>query len=312
MPHLNLLFYIFQTNRILMVKDIMRNVRDREVEEIRRVECGGIGPMSRMTGRAAAPRVSTKTGFVRDGAEGTADDCRTVVEPRNRGVVHGRRLLHEIVGCKPSCCISKIGRAGRKLHVTTNYFRILKLHAWPLMQYHVEFDTPIDVTRIIRALVYQHRELFCTLFTCTNLKDKIQNDGLEEQSQLRNGDAVVLTIRFVGTISAYEPEIIEVRNMIIGNSMEKLNLQEMSRNFFDSQAKIEIRKFNLEVLPGNNTSIGPHEKDVLLNVDFIHKVLRMDSVYRILKTCFSKTNDFQTSFRKEMTGTEKTKNLYQV
>jgi len=66
--------------------------------------------------------------------------------------------------------------------------------------------------------------------------------------------------------------------------------------------QIEIKRYNLEIWPGYNTSIRQHEKDVLLNIDFLHKVLRKDSVYRILQNCIAETNDFQTAFRKEMTG----------
>jgi len=225
-----------------------------------------------MTGRGAAPKEPTKIGLGRGHAEGAAADDESrmgklfslhyvriwnkyfifinsiaVVDPNNRGAVRGRRVLHEIVRCKPTTCVSKHGKTGRQLVLATNYFKIVKRPDWSLIQYHVDFQPPIDVTRIRRALVYQHRELFdgyiyngSTLFTCTNLKNKMVNECLEVPSQLRDGDPVVLKFRFVGTVSADEPEMMQIMNMILRNSMEKLHLQEMSRNFYDPQAKVHM------------------------------------------------------------------------
>lgn len=54
--------------------EVARSDRGREFEEASRVEHGRIGPVSRMTGRGAAPKEPTKIGLGRGHAEGAAAD----------------------------------------------------------------------------------------------------------------------------------------------------------------------------------------------------------------------------------------------
>lgn len=44
-----------------------------------------------------------------------------------------------------------------------------------------------------------------------------------------------------------------------------------------------LRQFRIELWPGYSTSIRNHQKDILLNCDLIHKVMRTDTVYDLLQ-----------------------------
>lgn len=82
-----------------------------------------------------------------------------------------------------------------------------------------------------------------------------------------------------------------------------LQLQLVGRNFFDADAKTAIPEFRIELWPGYITSIRQHEPDVLVCVEFIHKAMRMETIYDIMARARREERDFKTALAMEVLGT---------
>lgn len=69
--------------------------------------------------------------------------------------------------------------------------------------------------------------------------------------------------------------------------------------------QIPIDQFRIELWPGYTTSIRQHERDILLGVEIIHKVMRTENIYQIMTDCIKSANgrDFQEVFKKRILGT---------
>lgn len=55
---------------------------------------------------------------------------------------------------------------------------------------------------------------------------------------------------------------LQFHNLLLRQTMEKLNLQQVGRNFYDERAKFPIHGFKMEIWPGYTTSIRRHEEKV--------------------------------------------------
>ncbi|EDW02949.1 protein aubergine [Drosophila grimshawi] len=237
-----------------------------------------------------------------EGADGGAGDAR--------GSVRGRRVITEVVPSRPRGMTTKLGTSGRKVIVTTNYFRLLKRQNWTLYQYCVDFCPEIDNTRLRRGLLSEHRALLggyifdgSALFCTTKFEERPGSSyALELLTKNRAGENIHIRIKLVATVEAVDNQQFQVLNLILRRAMEGLKLQLVSRNLFDPKAKIVLDKFNLELWPGYQTSIRGHESDILLCADITHKVMRNDTLYHVLSKVIRESDDFQSAFKREVIG----------
>lgn len=62
-------------------------------------------------------------------------------------------------------------------------------------------------------------------------------------------------------------------------------------------------EFKLELWPGYITSIRQHEQNVLICAEVSHKVMRMETIYEILRNCRQENGaNWQSAFAKEIIG----------
>ncbi|ALC39290.1 aub, partial [Drosophila busckii] len=227
-----------------------------------------------------------------------------------RGSVRGRRLMTEVVHSRPSGLATKNGKVGTKVTVQTNYFKVLKRPNWTIYQYRVDFEPDVDNTRLRRGLLSEHQNklggylfdgtvLFCTVQFKENPNSPYV---LEMLTQSRQGEKFTIKIKSVGTVEAADSQQLQVLNLILRRSMEGLKLQEVSRNFFDPQAKVILDKYRLELWPGYTTSIRQHEHDILLCAEITHKVMRTDSLLNVLSICLQNCDDYRMGFKREVIG----------
>lgn len=67
--------------------------------------------------------------------------------------------------------------------------------------------------------------------------------------------------------------------------------------------QIDLSQFKLQLWPGFETTIQNYRNDILVNCDVIHKAMRTDTVYSIMKEVFAKDrNNFQNTFKQEILG----------
>lgn len=223
----------------------------------------------------------------------------------SRGAVRGNRVIRDIVVTRPTAVTNKRGSTGRRVNLAANYFRLVKAPKWNILQYRVDFSPDIELLHVRRALIREHREkIGGYIFDGTVLfvTRKLPNDVMEFVSKNRNDEAILITVRFVGVITMYDGQAVQVLNLILRRAMEGLNLQLVGRNFFDAVAKIDLRDYRIELWPGYTTSIRQHEQDILLCVEIAHKVMRTERIYDILQKCVQETRDYQEMFKKEVMG----------
>ncbi|KAH8374248.1 hypothetical protein KR200_006372, partial [Drosophila serrata] len=227
-----------------------------------------------------------------------------------RGSVRGRRLITDIVHSRPQGLATKNGTSGTRITVQTNYYKILKRPNWTIYQYRVDFSPEVDNTRLRRAFLNEHRShlggyIFDgTILFSSNYFKAIPNSPyvLELVTKSRAGELIKIRIKHVGSVETADNQQFQVLNLILRRAMEGLNLQLVSRNYFDAQAKINLENYRLELWPGYQTSIRQHENDILLCAEIAHKVMRTDTLYNILSDAVRDTDDFQTAFKRQVIG----------
>ncbi|XP_017059224.1 protein aubergine [Drosophila ficusphila] len=227
-----------------------------------------------------------------------------------RGSVRGRRLITDVVHSRPPGLATKNGVSGTKVAVQTNYFKVLKRPNWTIYQYRVDFVPDVDNTRLRRAFLNEHRGLLGgyifdgTILFCTKQFQAVQNSAyvLELLTKSRAGENIEVKIRAAGSVDATDNQQLQVLNLILRRAMEGLNLQLVSRNYFDPQAKINLENYRMELWPGYQTSIRQHESDILLCAEIAHKVMRTDTLYNILSESMRDNDDGYRTFQREVIG----------
>lgn len=222
-----------------------------------------------------------------------------------RGAIRGKRVINEIVKSKPVGLLTKKGKSGIQVGIQANYFRCLKKPEWSIYQYRVDFSPDIDMFRIRKALLREHRDHFGGyLFDGSMLfaTKKLAQEKLDLVSKDRNEELVKITVKYVAQIMMTDGQSIQVLNLILRGAMDGLQLQLVGRNFFDAAAKISIPNFRVELWPGYTTSIRQHEQDILLCAEIAHKVMRNERVYDILQKCIQESRNYQDAFRQKIIG----------
>ncbi|EDW76026.2 uncharacterized protein Dwil_GK14888 [Drosophila willistoni] len=227
-----------------------------------------------------------------------------------RGSVRGRRVITDVVHSRPQGLVTKTGLSGTRTTVQTNYFKLLTTPNWTIYQYRVDFVPDVDNTRLRRGLLSEHRNLLGgyifdgTVMFCSTAFKPVPKSAyvLELVTTSRSGERFEVKIKHVGTVESGDSQQFQVLNLILRRAMEGLNLQLVSRNFFDPKAKINLENYRMELWPGYQTSIRQHESDILLCSEVAHKVMRTDTLFNILSETIRENDDYQAAFKRQVIG----------
>nr|WOZ50368.1 piwi [Sogatella furcifera] len=228
-----------------------------------------------------------------------------------RGNLRGNRQIERpaLVRTKPETCTNKQGVTGQKVNCTANYFAIETKADWHLYQYRVDFNPEEDRTLIKRALLAQHRAKLgggfvfdgTMLFTHQRLAQP-----LELVSKRNHDEAfITMTVRMVDkdAIKFGDQTYLQVLNIVVRKCIANLDMTLLGRNYYDPKAKISIPEFKLELWPGYLTSMRQHEQNFLLCVEIVHKVLRQDTAWDLLRESQQKdSRNFRDIFRNNVIG----------
>lgn len=107
-------------------------------------------------------------------------------------------------------------------------------------------------------------------------------------SSKRDSDNQIIevTIKMVGEVERESSSYLQFINIMLRRVLEKLSLDKIGRNFYDSKAVIKdpkLVKVHLELYPGYETSIRQHENEIMLCVEISNKVLRTETVLDMVK-----------------------------
>nr|AGH30330.1 piwi [Nilaparvata lugens] len=229
-----------------------------------------------------------------------------------RGALRGTRTIERptFIRTKPDSCANKQGVTGQKVVCTANYFAIETKADWHLYQYRVDFNPEEDRTMVKRALLSNHRAQLGGGFvfdgTMLFTHQRLAPDPMELVSKRKHDDQfITMTVRMVDkdAIKYGDQTYLQVLNIVVRKCIANLDMTLLGRNYYDPKAKITIPEFSLELWPGYLTSMRQHEHSFLLCVEIIHKVLRQDTAYDLLRLAMQRdSRNYQDIFRNEMIG----------
>ncbi|XP_059612414.1 protein aubergine-like [Phlebotomus argentipes] len=221
-------------------------------------------------------------------APGTSSSSARSVDV-SRGARRGNRAITDIVVTRPAQLNTKKGEAGEVLMLVANYFRVLKKPEWNVYKYRVDFSPDIELLANRKALMRRHvSRLGNFQFDGTMIFSpyKFASDPTIIVDKDEREQAVQITVRFVGTLLTTDGHYTHLLNLIMRNAIESLNMQRAygpkGTKYFDPVQKIEIPEHALQVWPGFATSIRQHETDIMICAEVTHKVIRMESCYKVM------------------------------
>lgn len=237
--------------------------------------------------------------------------------PAGRGSMRGGRqidLPSKMLVTKPATLTTKKGVVDVKsgayeAKFMANYFRIQTVPGWVLHQYRVDIAPEEDRTSTRRFLLRAHRQLLkgylfdgTVLYTAERLTTP-QNPVLTLTSEdPRAGTVFTLTIRHVNQVDVGDYAYVQVYNLLLRSCINALELKLVGRDYYDAVAKIDVPEYRLELWPGYKTSIRQHENDILMCCEITFKVMRMETVYDLLRSCQQQSQDFRNVFARQVIG----------
>ncbi|XP_068223736.1 piwi-like protein Siwi [Palaemon carinicauda] len=215
--------------------------------------------------------------------------------------------METVVWTKPQNFTSKKGVTGQPIMLLSNYYQVNARPDWALCMYHVSFSPDEERTYVKKQLMRQHTQALGNyIFDGNQLYTsyKLQHNPLELASKRPdNGFPYTVKIRFIKEIPSSDTQFLQIFSILIRRCYEYLGLTQIGRHYFDSKAEIQNQKYRLAVWPGHISSIRQHEDNILLGTDIIHKFLRLDSIYDIMRNIKNERPDiFKTIAYKQLLG----------
>lgn len=166
----------------------------------------------------------------------------------------------------------KHGTAGTPIKLEANYFRLMTQEGWVLNQYHVDFSSEVDHTRVKKAWLrclmqplgigYMFDGI--QLFTARLIEERQESEGaagippIVRTIQSKEGEEVTVTITFVKVACFKEPIYEQFYNILIRKCMTFIGMEELGRGYFEPKAAIKFAEDRLELWPGKSTDINLH------------------------------------------------------
>lgn len=169
----------------------------------------------------------------------------------------------EILRVSPLFC------TGDRVRCITNYYRLKKAPTWALHEYSVALTPAQDSVSARKALLRTNQEtLGAYIYDGTKLymATKLEADPLVFQGTLTEGTYQV-TIKYIGQVKVGDPGYLQFYSLILRRCMFGMGLEELSRNFYDKEAAIDLPNHRLSLWPGKegcyflrntNSFLKPH------------------------------------------------------
>ncbi|GAB0096383.1 PIWI [Sergentomyia squamirostris] len=239
---------------------------------------------------------------------------------QSRGARRGNRQIHDIIVTRPPNVNSKKGQTGEMITVVTNYFKISKKPEWNIYKYRVDFSPDIELLAARKGVMRrQIPKLGSFQFDGTMIFSayKYATDPMiiVDKNETDNS-TIQVTIRFVGQLLPTDGQYTQLLNLIMRSTIESLNMQRAygpkGTKYFDPQQKIEIKQHNLQVWPGFSTSIRQHESDIMICAEVTHKVIRMESCYKVMSELGQDVDSVKRALIGQMVVTEYNNATYRI
>ena len=176
---------------------------------------------------------------------------------------------------------SKKGTFGIPIQLAANYFGFKAKPNFLIYKYRVDFNDEVLEEQMLvkKKLVAQHNQILPQyifdgsmifsverLFTVSTdrLVLSLESRKYDKEKKEPNISIVEITLKSVGEVSPSDHNYIHVVNTLWGNAMEKRNLNQMNRNYYDPVAAIGMPDFRLEIWLSYITTVRQQENQLLL------------------------------------------------
>ena len=169
-----------------------------------------------------------------------------------------------------------VGKGGKPIQLTSNYFEMITKTGWRLYKYRVDMAPEVDHMPTRKALLYTHEAALpaaCFDGTLMYTKDRLAQDPMVLQSTMREGTVVTLSIRLVEELMPTNWHYTQFFSIVLRKCMEGMQMQLIGRNYYDPGATVQLKQHKLELWPGYVTSIRQHENSMMLCCEISPKVL---------------------------------------
>eukprot|EP00301_Raphidiophrys_heterophryoidea_P018900 c3892_g1_i2.p1 GENE.c3892_g1_i2~~c3892_g1_i2.p1 ORF type:complete len:425 (-),score=80.54 c3892_g1_i2:1223-2497(-) len=176
---------------------------------------------------------------------------------------------------------------GSTVNLHTNYF-MMRVGAGEVAQYHIDIQPEIESRRLTHKIVKSLPQSadFGTIITDGSLmfaRKRFEDVTAVEVTVFDKQYTV--TIKHTATLTTAElpPSAAQLFNIIMRKCYRELGFMQIQRNFFNPKARVDVKRYNLEIWPGFTSSIMNLQKGVMLNADICRKVVRQESALDVLR-----------------------------
>ncbi|XP_063601294.1 piwi-like protein Siwi [Penaeus indicus] len=224
----------------------------------------------------------------RGGGRGGRGGGRGEGRPRPDVLQVMSQTKEEVVWTRPQHVTDKKGTTGMPIILRANYYQVNAVPDWALCLYRVDFIPDEERTFVKKELLRQHASVLGNYIFDGNqlyIARLLPQDPLELTSKRPDtGNPYLVKIRFIKEIPASDTLFLQIFSILLRRCYEYLGLTQVGRNYYNSHEEVQNQKYRVAIWPGNVSSIRQHENGILMVTDIIHKFLRLDTVYDIMRT----------------------------
>ena len=194
------------------------------------------------------------------------------------------------------------------MDLVSNFFRIQGGPTWCMYEYHVDFEPEIDFLSVRSALIRAHKDKIGDVYSFNGAllvsPKQLPEESIWHSKRESDGETITLRVRRTGEVQPDSTEAVRILDIVIRQMQGALELKPSKRDFFDPKAEQRMPNFGLSIWPGYAMTITKYENELLLNMDIIHRVMRTDSAYDLMKRVHQEAGrgDYKTAISREIIG----------
>ncbi|MXQ81385.1 hypothetical protein E5288_WYG005995 [Bos mutus] len=177
------------------------------------------------------------------------------------------------------------GTQGSPVMLFSNHVRLKSCSQRHLYKYNVIYTPDIEDGRKREALLSELEKLLGNRCIYDGnsllLPHSLGETKKEVVSKLKN-EPVKITFELSRELQTTSPDCLRYYNILFRKMLEKMDLNQIGRNYYNKNKKTEFNEYRLEIWPGYVTSILPYETGLTLCADVSHKLLRMETAYDLI------------------------------
>ncbi|XP_060256810.1 piwi-like protein 3 isoform X8 [Ovis aries] len=177
------------------------------------------------------------------------------------------------------------GTEGSPVMLLSNHVRLKSHSQRHLYKYNVIYTPDIEDGSKREALLSELEKLLGNRCIYDGnsllLPHSLGETKKEVVSKLKN-EPVKITFELSRELQTTSPDCLRYYNILFRRMLQKMDLDQIGRNYYNKNKKTEFNEYRLEIWPGYVTSILPYETGLTLCADVSHKLLRMETAYDLI------------------------------